>query len=248
LRQAISLGTKRPPTAAVRAVGGRSASPAAAKRPEAPGTAPQVWGLRPWLAAFLRRAFFLRRRFDDMPSPLQRTFPSGGRPGGHRARASARTRGYQDIIHARSDPAGGPDPAPAATPARRPPAPACGRTPRAARPVHAPGAAPRRASGRTPSAATTPHRRSTRRDEDADNRWSCASCPRRHAADAAAGDDEVRPYLTQAFRDPLLRPREGAAPGAPRTTPHRARALHGRAPRRVPRRRHPRGCGPGSRS
>jgi hypothetical protein len=30
----------------------------------------QVWGLRPWLAAFLRRAFFLRRRFDDMSTPL----------------------------------------------------------------------------------------------------------------------------------------------------------------------------------
>lgn len=32
----------------------------------------QLWGLLPWLAAFLRRAFFLRRRFEDMRSP-----PSG---------------------------------------------------------------------------------------------------------------------------------------------------------------------------
>lgn len=43
----------------------------------------QDWGRRPWLAPFFRRAFFLRRRFDDMPSPF-RTYCSvpfwSGRP------------------------------------------------------------------------------------------------------------------------------------------------------------------------
>lgn len=34
------------------------------------GRGPHVWGLLPWLAAFLRRAFFLRRRLDDMSTRL----------------------------------------------------------------------------------------------------------------------------------------------------------------------------------
>ncbi|XIG78894.1 hypothetical protein C1N81_40540 [Streptomyces sp. SGAir0957] len=35
---------------------------------------PQDWGRLPWLAPFLRRAFFLRRRFEDIATSQGRCF------------------------------------------------------------------------------------------------------------------------------------------------------------------------------
>jgi len=70
-----SAGTASRPNTA-RAAGPRSwRRPAAgcsgrggAAGPRRRGPRPQDWGRLPWLAACLRRAFFLRRRFEDIPA------------------------------------------------------------------------------------------------------------------------------------------------------------------------------------
>ncbi len=45
----------------------------------------QDWGRRPWFAPFLRRAFFLRRRFEDMDTSVYLVVLPGREPGRSRA-------------------------------------------------------------------------------------------------------------------------------------------------------------------